>query len=396
MQSFIFAAHGRQPAIDACRALTMALMLFINQLAGVKGMPDWMHHMPAHVDGMTWPDVIFPAFLFISGLSMPLSLQQQVIRGASIWQLQLDQGKRALALIVMGLFMVNAEEGFAAIGINLPVWNVLSLICLVLIWGRLHAAAGHDATPAWARPLGISGLLILFAIYRGGPDGNLPMQTSWWGILGLIGWAGCLSAQVYLAGRGRILPMLLAMAGCVLIYAVLECPALSASPGIRALRTQSLHCAHVLLVLAGIVTTRIALSELPARAKRVGLFAFALLCLVAAVAVHSIYPISKIHATPSWALYCAAICIAVFALIQAVTPLSRGLLAVPGMRRLAQVPLLAYLIPFFVEAGMQVTGVNWPVSWMQGGVGVMCSVVFVWVVAGVAAGLTRVGIKVVV
>ena len=63
--------NRRLPAIDCFRALAMYLMIFVNDVAGVINIPKWIGHTQAQEDGMGFADTIFPAFLFIVGLSLP-------------------------------------------------------------------------------------------------------------------------------------------------------------------------------------------------------------------------------------------------------------------------------------------------------------------------------------
>ena len=37
-------------SIDAFRGLTIFIMIFVNDLAGIKGIPAWMKHMPTEAD----------------------------------------------------------------------------------------------------------------------------------------------------------------------------------------------------------------------------------------------------------------------------------------------------------------------------------------------------------
>ena len=55
---------------EIMRDLTMMVMIFVNKLAEVKGLPAWTYHMPAKGDAMTYVDMVFPIFLFIMGLSL--------------------------------------------------------------------------------------------------------------------------------------------------------------------------------------------------------------------------------------------------------------------------------------------------------------------------------------
>jgi predicted acyltransferase len=68
-------APGRVASVDALRGLTILLMIFVNDLG--PAAPAWMHHIrPPNADGMTLADIVFPAFLFIVGVSIPLAFER--------------------------------------------------------------------------------------------------------------------------------------------------------------------------------------------------------------------------------------------------------------------------------------------------------------------------------
>jgi heparan-alpha-glucosaminide N-acetyltransferase len=71
-------------SIDVLRGLTILIMIFVNDVAGVTGIPAWMKHIePPEADGMTFVDVVFPAFLFIVGMSIPFALGKRLQNGES-------------------------------------------------------------------------------------------------------------------------------------------------------------------------------------------------------------------------------------------------------------------------------------------------------------------------
>ena len=57
---------SRVLSIDVFRGIIIFTMVFVNELAGVENVPQWMKHLPADVDGMTFVDLVFPAFLYTS------------------------------------------------------------------------------------------------------------------------------------------------------------------------------------------------------------------------------------------------------------------------------------------------------------------------------------------
>ena len=73
----------RVASIDIFRGLTMAVMIFVNELAGVRGLPWWTYHAHAQQDVMTYVDMVFPFFLFIVGMSMPLAIERRLEQNPS-------------------------------------------------------------------------------------------------------------------------------------------------------------------------------------------------------------------------------------------------------------------------------------------------------------------------
>ena len=67
----------RVTSIDILRALTMVLMIFVNDLWSLKNIPAWLEHVERGVDGIGLADVVFPAFLFIVGLSLPFAIDNR-------------------------------------------------------------------------------------------------------------------------------------------------------------------------------------------------------------------------------------------------------------------------------------------------------------------------------
>jgi hypothetical protein len=76
-------SSGRINSIDVFRGLTIFAMIFVNDLAGVRDIPAWLKHVPPDQDGMTFVDVVFPAFLFIVGMAIPFSFNKRLKEGYS-------------------------------------------------------------------------------------------------------------------------------------------------------------------------------------------------------------------------------------------------------------------------------------------------------------------------
>jgi predicted acyltransferase len=178
----------RITSIDILRALTMVLMIFVNDLWSLKNIPAWLEHVESGVDGIGLADVVFPAFLFIVGLSLPFAINNRRKKGDTEGQLVVHVLTRTIALLVMGVFLVNGETINApAMGIPKYLWYPLCCLSFILIW-NVYPKTAKRGLVFTARAIGIITLITLAIIYRGG-DGNIRFAPQWWGILGLIGWA---------------------------------------------------------------------------------------------------------------------------------------------------------------------------------------------------------------
>ena len=382
----------RIASIDALRGLTILVMVFVNQLAGVSGVPQWARHMKADADAMSFVDVVFPAFLFIVGMSIPFALAQRQARGDDGAALQRHVLARSLGLVVLGLFMVNAEDGFnpAAMPFNIGGWSLGLYLCAFLIWG-VYGRAEAGGVNTW-RAVGALGLLVLCCAWRGGPDGKAWMTHQWWGILGLIGWSYLISASVYLACRARIAVLLLATAACIATYALCHAFPATAYPNWSDLTDCGGLVCETSLTLLGVVTSLVFFAR-PGEIAPLRRFGQAALLALACVAVGAwlrpAYTISKIYASPTWCLYSAAICIALFAALYWLIDLRGHARWTLWLAPVAAQPLVAYLIPFVVVGLEDAFGVAFPDVLNHGVLGVGFCVVFALFVLGATALVTR-------
>src|SRR6201996_4729688 len=121
-------------SIDVLRALTMLLMIFVNDASGVNHIPSWLDHAKEYEDGMGFADTIFPCFLFIVGLSIPLAINRKMQKGESFSAISFSILSRSFALIVMGFFHVNLEEYSSTSVLPEAVWEILITLSFFLIW----------------------------------------------------------------------------------------------------------------------------------------------------------------------------------------------------------------------------------------------------------------------
>lgn len=191
----------RIDSVDALRGLTILLMVFVNDIG--PAAPAWMHHIqPSNADGMTLADIVFPAFLFLVGISIPLAFERAEAAGKSKGARLVHVLTRTATLLLMGLIELNGPHDRT---IGAPLWRVLAYTALILAWcavplERNGKRGGKRSVVLTAKALGIAGLLVLLAVYRQEPGptefpfwGRVEnwawLRAGWWGILGLIGWA---------------------------------------------------------------------------------------------------------------------------------------------------------------------------------------------------------------
>ncbi|KAA3630450.1 MAG: DUF5009 domain-containing protein [Bacteroidetes bacterium] len=386
-------------SIDIFRGLTIFLMVFVNELAGVSNIPDWMKHRPADFDGMTFVDVVFPAFLFIVGMSIPFAVQNREVKGDSPFQFWKHALIRTLGLLILGVFMVNsAEMNREANLISYGLWTASFYIAAVLIWNRYPTDwhTNRSRLIYILKGIGVVVLIILPFLFRKGETGAITgMTTSWWGILGLIGWAYIISLVLYfVSAKNKYFLGLIFAVLLVLLLGLKK--SWSVFPfDIAWLQGQTGHIAHSLLTMAGILTSLLLRTDGINNKMVKKSISILLLGAFLAGLAFLIRPhfggISKIYATPAWALYCAAICCILF-------PIIFWLVDMKGIKSWANFltpagknPLLTYILPPFIYA---VIGYGIYPEWLRNGAtGFFWCIVFSLIILWLAKLLTRLGIK---
>lgn len=383
-------------SIDAFRGLTILVMIFVNEVAGVKDLPSWIKHAPADADTMTFVDVVFPAFLFIVGMSIPFAINNRLLQGESLGDIHKHIAFRSLGLLVLGVFMVNAEGGYneAAMGISIYMWSLLFYTAVILVWNMYKST--NKVTVYGLRITGVMLLVVLAIIFRGGEDGSEILRPQWWGILGLIGWSYLVASLLYQASKGSVFILLLMVAVCLVFYVVGHLEGVRTSLVIRWMHEQTGHAVHILITLCGVVLSLMLFEQgkFKTGARRfVEVLAFLVALAVIGFLLRPYYLISKIHATPSWGLYSATCCVAVFALLYWIVDVRKFQGWTSFFKPAASNPLLAYIIPFIVYAFMKTAGLSFPESFYQGVGGVVWAAVYAVAVMGIVIGLNRLNIR---
>ena len=385
---------SRLASIDIFRGLTMVVMIFVNDLASVRGLPWWNYHMKATIDAMTYADMVYPFFLFIVGLSIPLAIRQRMKKNPSLPSLCLHAFIRAASLIVLGLILANAESGDRALmHIDPNAWAILALAGAALFLS-VYNGERHATLHRWLRISGLVLTVAMFAIFRRTtPDGHVAwIDGSYPEILGLIGYTYLAVAILYIPTRRRL------WAPLAWFVALLTLNALCTAKWIIFKRNLPLYFwpfgngAMPCITMAGVVTSVIFLGAHHWQTLRhrilLGL-AFAFSTLAAGWLLTPL-GISKIRATPTWCLYSIGAAVLAFTLLYWVCDVKHRTAWAFPVRAAGANTLLTYLLPdlwYFLFASLGVTYLD--THFNLGWLGIVKTVIFTFVILALASALTK-------
>ena len=382
----------RLGSIDVIRALTMYLMVFVNDLWTDKKIPEWLEHASGKADAMGFADIIFPAFLFIVGLSIPFSQQSRMDRGQSRTFIFGHIVLRSIALIVMGFFQMNLENYSNQALLPQSIWEISITVSFFLIW--LDYPKEKRKLTLWLQSLGIAILILMVIIYKGNsPNGIIWLRPHWWGILGLIGWAYFACATITLFGGERLLLLLAFLVFFVSFNSSvsLDWPAFTGSfrhlIGSLGLGNASNSSITMMGVITAVVYRKF--REKPVTLEII-LIAIAIVLFAFGFATRSLWGISKIRATPSWTTICAAITILSFAILIFLVDRKGKENWFKIIKPAGTSTLTCYLLPYFHEAiFISLIGIHLPLIMRTGIAGIIKSLLFALIIVLITGWLEK-------
>ncbi len=374
-------------SIDVFRAVTMFFMIFVNDVGGVKNIPEWIEHASANADGLGFADTIFPLFLFIVGLSLPFALMKRINRGDSFYKTAGYILTRSLALLIMGFFHVNLENYNNIAILPKAVWEIFITLAFFLIWidypGEMKKSKKY-----FLQGTGILVLLIMAYLFKGGGLENIVgLKPYWWGILGIIGWSYLVCASVYLLSKGNLWVQVIAFVVFMAINIAYHTGVLKFSIWVIG------NAASVSLTMAGVVISLL-YRELTGKGKDKLfwiLFATAGIAMLAFGLFIRSYAagISKIRATPAWVAICIGIGILVFELLIYLADIKGKQDWFKTIRPAGTSTLTSYLIPYFLYSIYSLTGFNYPGFFSEGIGGIIRSFFIAFFVIWIAGLLEK-------
>jgi heparan-alpha-glucosaminide N-acetyltransferase len=396
MKSFFSSLpQSRVNSIDILRALTMILMIFVNDLWSLKDIPAWLEHVERGVDGMGLADSVFPAFLFIVGLSMPFALEVRRQKGDTQGQLLLHVLTRGVALLIMGVFLVNGESiNAAATGMPRIFYNTLCCLSFIVIWNL--DSKGSDKTLGYvSKAIGFIALLILAYYYRGGKEPNIEtFQPHWWGILGLIGWAYLASGLITVLAKNNFYIIL----GAWVLFAVLSMAShahllpksLSFIPD--AIRGGTLTG----LTMGGVLTAYVFQyfrNKQDNKNLTLVLLGISALWIVLSIITRPYWGLAKLGATPAWLFLCSAFTLLTFIGVYWLVDVYGKEKWFSIIRPAGTDTLLCYLIPYFAYATTRSLSIHIPEAIRIGTIGLIKSLLFAIVCAAITKLLVKSGVR---
>jgi predicted acyltransferase len=325
--------------------------------------------------GMTFVDLVFPGFLFLVGMSVPFALGGRLAKGEPLARVVGHVLIRTLALLFIGILMVHETPDSTALGWSGNWWCVLMYLSAIMAFCSVTPQSSTASElEQWrvfslcVRWFGLAMLVWLAFAFRGA-DGErivslapLSLQTKWYGILGLIGWAYLVTSVVFLIFRTHRTAILGSMALLMCLFAAEKTGAfegfwLGRIVGIGGTLGSLPAIAAGGLLLGSILATTDT-SAFQTRTRFTAWFVAG--CAAAALLLAGLYGISKNQATPSWCLWACAITATLwygFFIVCDVRPvqaISRPL-ALAGRN-----VLLAYLISEMLPGLLEALGLgNW-------------------------------------
>ncbi len=397
----------RNVGIDLLRALTMFVMIFVNDFWKIHDVPHWLEHAAWGEDFMGLADVVFPCFLFVVGMSIPFAIERRYSKGLSGESTIGHIFSRTLALLIMGAFITNSEARLSPESpYPIGVYWILMVAAFIMIWNQYPRTEDRTRKRVFTA-LKVLGVLILgyLAITFRSTEGHV--FAARWGILGSIGWTYLVCALIYVFTRDRLKYLIPIWLGFVAVL-ILGSRMNELHGGVSILNFPRgnfyndflgsvLHIgggSGVTLTMGGLILSLLSAKFAGVSNGRKLLWAVggvAVFCALGAF-TRNFWILAKIGSTPPWVFYVIAIAIGMYALLSFLAEKGwAGWLNV--IKPAGTATLTCYLVPYLAYAMSDLTGIVLPGWFTHGFMGIVNCLCFALVVIGVTWVLGRLKIK---
>lgn len=374
----------------------MLLMVFVNDLWSVGGVPHFLEHFEAFEDGMGVADVVFPMFLFAMGMSIPYAIERRFAKGCTGESTLGHILSRTFALVLMGVFIVNSESKFTStVGYGLDLYRLLMVAAFFLIWNQYRV---ENKLKKWLQVVGVAILVFLAVTYRAVDGGGIcrPVGGAYWeSSAGHI-----ISAPSYICWRRKPFRILLVWIGlCVVNLLVTRMRS-----GELLLSGQSLltdltgvlrlgNCSFAVMATGGML---IAMAENHISSRTSALrtaMALSLAAFVAVVALilHNWWTVSKLIGTLPWCLYVMAVSITLYVLLR-ILEVNRMTGWFRFLSASGTATLTVYMMPYVLYSINDYLGL-YTYGSLTGALGLLKCAAFSLLCVGITSLLVRLGLK---
>jgi hypothetical protein len=338
-------------------------------------------------------------------MSIPFALGPRLKRGEPLWKTCGHIIIRTLSLLALGILMVNGEGG------KDMAWEAEMFLSGILAFcSFMPRETGPDAAKYWrlinlgVRGLGFAGMFYCALTFAGRHGRHiltlypLNLHVSWYGILGLIGWAYLATAILFLIFRTHRTALLACVAVMTCFFAADKggffdnfWPAHFVDFG-GTLGSQAAITVAGLLLATILITPDMAALNSKVRFTLLFSAGFAF----AALLLNSLYGISKDDCTPSWCFWCDAITAVLWLGFYFVCDVKPVKFIAKPLSIAGQNVLLAYLLSEMQESVFDLLHLgDWYDSLSEGSVAaaIARSVGCAIVVLLITAGLNRIGFR---
>ena len=380
------------------RGLTLVLMLFVNDL-NMNVAPAWLGHRAAEFDGMGLADWVFPGFLFIVGMAIPFAFSKRFSAGGSVYDISRHIITRSLSLIIIGVLMLNSGRVNPELtGISKNLWAILMYIAVFLYWNDYPDKENKFFTVTALKFTGLAILAFLVLKFKSGqPQNNGSLITSWWGILGLIGWGYLVSAFAYVLCRDSIVKTALIAIFFLIMNMLSDWKLLEFLNPVKPVLGIIIEGNVPFIVLSGLIGGLL-IKKIPIKEFKKSVLIFVglgIFCLLAGFFLRRWFIISKIQATPSWAMICNGISFLVFILLYWIVDVRGKIIWASFLQPAGENSLTTYIAPDILYYLIWSSGIPFLIYKQSHEplIVVVGSIVWAFLMVGLTALLARLKIK---
>ena len=387
-------------SIDVFRALTMVLMIWVNDFWTLKSIPKWLKHAATGEDYLGFSDVIFPWFLFVMGMSIPFAFEDRIKKGETTIIIWAHIVLRSIALIVMGLFHMNMEMYNHETSLFIkPIYVIITTSGFFMIW-NMYPQTDQKKQNLF-KALRITGVLILIGMFLSfsgkSYDGQeIGFETHWWGILGLIGWVYLIAGSAFLFIKNSLAGVFVAFFVCLALniisssgipYNIFSWQSDHWIPGSGGLQA---------LTFGGIIVSLFLIENRNKdNIKRlyITLCCFGLISLSSGLLLRNYFVLNKNLGTPTWILVSLSTAVFLFIFLHWLSDVKKILAWYKYINIAGTATLTCYLIPYFYYSLRTLSGIVLPEFLLTGFIGLTKSLIYSLIIVGICWGLKQIKIQ---